>query len=125
MSVKLTKKQTQILNFISEFLDTHNYPPSYREICAGLGLRSTGSVAEHIDNLVALGALKKDPKSPRSLEVVDLTFPETTALFQAHLLSATPEEQKILMSAADILGLDLPPLPPDSSATHQKPPHAP
>ncbi|MBQ9019772.1 hypothetical protein IJ096_00365 [Candidatus Saccharibacteria bacterium] len=108
MSVKLTKKQTQILGFISNFLDTHNYAPSYREIAAGLGLRSPASVAEHIDNLVAIGALKKNPKSPRSLEVVDLTFPETTALFESRLRTATPEEKEILTSAATILGLDLP-----------------
>lgn len=107
MSVKLTKKQTQILDFIKEFMDTHAYSPSYREICAGLGLSSPASVAEHVNNLVALGALKKNPKTARSLEVVDLTYPETTALFQARLSRATPEEQQILHQAADILGIEL------------------
>ncbi len=107
MSVKLTKKQTVILDYIKTFLDNHDYSPSYREICAGLGLSSVSSVAEHIDHLVALGALKRTPGSARSLEVVDLSFPETTALFKTRLLGSSPEEQKILRDAASILGLDL------------------
>lgn len=107
MSIKLTKKQTVLVEFIKEFMDTHDYSPSYREICAGLGLKSPASVAEHINNLVAIGALKKHDGEARSLEVVDLSYPETTALFQSHLLSATPEEEKVLREAANILGLDV------------------
>ena len=107
MSVKLTKKQTILLDFIKEFMETHDYSPSYREICAGLGLKSPASVAEHINNLVAIGALKKHDGEARSLEVVDLSYPETTALFKTRLLNATPEEEKILHDAASILGLDV------------------
>lgn len=107
MSVKLTKKQTVLLDFIKEFMETHDYSPSYREICAGLGLKSPASVAEHINNLVALGAIKKHDGEARSLEVIDLSYPETTALFRSRLLTATPEEEQILKGAAGILGLDL------------------
>lgn len=109
MSVKLTKKQTVLLNFISEFMDTHDYSPSYREICTGLGLKSPASVAEHINNLVAIGALKKHDGVARSLEVVDLTFPETTNLFKSRFITATEEEKQILQDAASILGIDLNP----------------
>lgn len=116
MSIKLTKKQTQILDFIKEFSDTHGFSPSYREICAGLGLKSPASVAEHVQNLVALGVLKKDEKSPRSLEVVDLTFPETTALFRTRYRLASPEDQQILAQAAAILGIDLTPVTSDNDA---------
>lgn len=88
-------------------MDTHDYSPSYREICAGLGLKSPASVAEHINNLVAIGAIKKHDGAARSLEIVDLSFPETTTLFQSRLLTATPEEEKVLKEAANILGLDV------------------
>ena len=107
MSMKLTKKQTILLDFIKEFMNTHDYSPSYREICAGLGLSSVSSVAEHIDHLVALGALRRTPGSARSLEVVDLSFPETTALFNSRILTATPDEKQTLSEAAAILGVDL------------------
>ena len=61
MTLDLTKKQTLILDFINEFTATNNYSPSYREIMSGLGLTSVSAVAEHIDNLVAKGALRKIP----------------------------------------------------------------
>ena len=107
MPNKITKKQKLILDFITSFSDTHDYSPSYREIAAGLGLSSVASVAEHITNLVNLGALRKVPGAARSLEVVDLSYPETPALFRFKLATATPDEAAILNNAATILGLDL------------------
>ena len=107
MSIKLTKKQTLILDFINDFTNTHGFSPSYREIMNSLGLSSVSSVAEHIENLVLKGALKKSPGAARSLEVIDLSFPETTTLFKAKLNTATEEETDILLKAAKILDLNL------------------
>lgn len=109
MSVKLTKKQKQIVDFIVEFLKVNNYSPSYREIMTGLGLSSVSAVAEHIDNLVAKGIIKKTPGAARSLEVLYESHPETVALFNAKLSSSdlSEEEIEILLKAAQILDLSL------------------
>ena len=107
MKTKLTKKQALIIDFINEFTTREGNSPSYREIMSALGLSSVSAVAEHIDNLVAKGALRKTPGAARSLEVIDLTHPETAALFQQQLGIANAEETLILRQAADILGLDL------------------
>lgn len=107
MAVKLTKKQALIIEFINDYTSSRGVSPTYREIMTALGLSSVSAVAEHIDNLVKKGALKKVPGAARSLEVIDLTFPETTDLFRHHLKTADAEEAKILHAAADILGLDL------------------
>lgn len=96
-----------ILDFINSFTQNYNYSPSYREIMKGLGLSSVSSVSEHIDNLVMKGALKKIPGEARSLEVVDLSYPETTDLFRRTIQTATPEEIEILEKSAEILGLEL------------------
>lgn len=107
MGVKITKKQKRILDFISDFKDKNGISPTYREIAAGLELKSVASVAEHIDNLVALGALKKSGEGEaRALEIVDLTFPETTSLFRSRMYTATDEQKEILRKAAIILGID-------------------
>ena len=107
MSVKLTKKQTLVYNFIADFIKNHDgRSPSYRDICAGLGLSSVSAVAEHVDNLVKLGALRKIPGEARSLEVVDITYPEATALFKKTMTTASEEEVEILRKAAQILGLE-------------------
>ena len=108
MPEKLTKKQKQIVDFISDFLENNDYSPSYREIMIGIGLSSVASVAEHVENLVAKGVLKKVPGAARSLEVVTSPHPETIALFnQAISASDSQEEKKALQKAATILGLDL------------------
>ncbi|MBQ3325634.1 hypothetical protein IJG79_00575 [Candidatus Saccharibacteria bacterium] len=107
MGIKLTKKQTQVYNYISEFIKLHGISPSYRDICAGLGLSSVSAVAEHVDNLVRIGALRKSPGTARSLEVVDFTYPETVALFREKMATASEEEIEILRKAAEIIGLDL------------------
>ncbi len=107
MKKKLTKKQALIIDFISEFTTREGESPSYREIMAALGLSSVSAVAEHIDNLVKKGALKRVPGAARSLEVVDLTHPETVALFRQQLAISNAEETAILRQAAEILDLDL------------------
>lgn len=105
--MKLTKKQQLVYDYIKEYINIHGSAPSYREICAGLGLSSVSAVAEHIDNLVRLGALRKDPGSARSLEVVDFTYPETVALFRQKMATASDEDLDILRKAAKILDIEL------------------
>lgn len=102
-----TKKQLLILDFISNFISENDVSPSYREIAAGVGLSSIASVAEHVNNLIEKGFLKKSPGAARSLEVVNVTNLEVCQLFRKRLISATPEEQKILQKAAKILGINL------------------
>lgn len=107
MTVKLTKKQLAVLNFLQDFTEENGYSPSYREIMAGLGLSSVSAVAEHVDNLISKGALKKVPGAARSLEVLDYRHEETVELFKIKMITATEEERKILEKAAEILDLDI------------------
>ena len=105
MAIELTKKQTLILDYIKHFLETNNYSPSYREIMEGVGLTSVSAVSEHIDNLVAKGAIKKVPGAARSLEITEKPNQETVELFQKHFINATKEDREILKRAAEILPL--------------------
>ena len=107
MGIKLTKKQLAVLNFLEDFTEERGISPSYREIQAGLGLASVSAVAEHIDNLVSKGVLKKVPGAARSLEILDYKHEETVGLFKVRLIDASEEEKKVLLEAAEILGLDL------------------
>lgn len=105
--VKLTKKQLAVLDFIQNFTEENKTSPSYREIMEGLGLTSVSAVAEHIDNLVVKGALRKTPGEARSLEVLDYKHTETVNLFKTKLADASEDDQNVLIKAAEILGLDL------------------
>lgn len=107
MAVKLTKKQLALLDFLQDFTEEKGYSPSYREIMSGLGLSSVSAVAEHIDNLVAKGVLRKVPGAARSLEILNYKHEETVELFKAKLISCTEEERAALLKAARILDLDV------------------
>ena len=95
------------MNFLQDFTEENGISPTYREIQAGLELSSVSAVAEHIDNLVEKGVIKKVPGAARSLEIVDFRHQETVDLFKAKLDTASEEERQVLRKAADILELDL------------------
>lgn len=71
---KLTQKQEEILKYIKACIMDKGYPPSVREICKAVNLRSTSSVHSHLEALLAKGYIKKDPTKPRTIEVVDDSF---------------------------------------------------
>ena len=67
-TVRPTKKQKLLLEFIESFIAEHGYSPSYREIMNGVGYTSVATVALHVNNLVKRGHLVKRDNSARSLE---------------------------------------------------------
>ena len=67
----LTKKQIEILLYIKNDIETNGYHPSVREICTGVGLKSTSTVHGHMNKLEEYGYIRKDPTKPRAIEVLD------------------------------------------------------
>ena len=67
----LKEREQKILNFMKSEIKTKGYPPTVREICTALGIKSTSTVHKDIASLVDQGYLKKDPSKPRALMVVD------------------------------------------------------
>lgn len=67
----LSSNQKAILDFIKSELRTKGYPPSVREICNAVGLRSTSTVHGHLEKLEQKGYIRRDPTKPRAIEVLD------------------------------------------------------
>ena len=65
----VSDKQKNILNFINIFVEKNGYAPSVREICTGVGLKSTSTVQYHIEKLINSGYLQKNYKKSRALIV--------------------------------------------------------
>jgi len=65
----LTKRQKQVLDFISDFVRDNGYSPSYEEIAAGLELASLATVHKHISSLESKGYLRRSFNQSRSLEL--------------------------------------------------------
>ena len=69
-------KQTQIYNFLIEFTKSKGYPPSVREICQAVSLKSTSTVHGHLKRLEKKGLIYRDPTKPRALEIAELSTPK-------------------------------------------------
>jgi repressor LexA len=66
----LTERQQQIWNYLVEYVDSHGYPPTVREIGESVGLASPSTVHAHLANLERAGLLRRDPTKPRALELI-------------------------------------------------------
>ncbi len=111
MRERTTKKQQALLQYISDFLNEHNYAPSYREIMGALGYKSVSTVAVHVDALITKGYLTKSDKSARSVRLASekvSTEPNHLAWLRTEITrretaGADPVELETLQKALDIL----------------------
>lgn len=67
----LNRSQLEILYYIKNQIQKKGYPPSVREICKGVNLKSTSTVHRHLEKLESKGYIRKDPTKPRAIEVLD------------------------------------------------------
>ena len=66
----ITRRQKEVLDFLSGFTQRKGYSPSYEEIAAGLGLNSLATVHKHITNLHNKGMLQRAHNRSRSIDVL-------------------------------------------------------
>jgi len=71
---RITKKQKEILDFIKSQILNKGYPPSVRDICEAVNLKSTSSVHAHLETLEKNGYIRRDPTKPRAIEILDNNF---------------------------------------------------
>ncbi|NLV76644.1 MAG: transcriptional repressor LexA [Tissierellia bacterium] len=67
----LSQKQIEILHFIKNHIQRQGYPPSVREICKGVNLKSTSTVHRHLEILENKEYIRKDPTKPRAIEILN------------------------------------------------------
>ncbi len=71
---KITPKQQEILDFIKNEILNRGFPPSVRDICHAVHIRSTSSVHSHLATLEKNGYIRRDPTKPRAIEILDDNF---------------------------------------------------
>lgn len=67
---ELTKRQTEIFDYIKQIVQSKGYPPSVREIGEAVGLASSSTVHGHLSRLEEKGYIRRDPTKPRAIEIV-------------------------------------------------------
>lgn len=67
----LTERELDLLNFLKQKLIENGYPPSIREICSGLNIKSTSTAHGLINALHRKGYVRKDATKNRALEILE------------------------------------------------------
>ena len=86
----LTDRQRKILNVIQDAVKDRGFPPTVREIADLVGLASPASVAHQLSALERKGFIKRDPNSPRA---IDLTLPNKSGVSIDGLVGGLEGEQ--------------------------------
>ena len=71
---KISQKQSEILEYMKNEILNRGFPPSVREICEAVHLKSTSSVHSHLEPLEKNGYIRRAPTKPRAIEIVDDNF---------------------------------------------------
>ncbi|HIU26321.1 MAG TPA: transcriptional repressor LexA [Candidatus Copromorpha excrementigallinarum] len=87
----LKEREQKILEYMKSEIRQKGYPPTVREICSALGIKSTSTAHKDIDSLVKQGFIKKDPSKPRALMVVDNDAPVSPSSFEGSASEALEE----------------------------------
>lgn len=78
--IDLKDKQLEIYEFLKIYTANKGYPPSVREICDAVNLKSTSTVHGHLKRLEKKGLLRRDPTKPRALEIINPDSPKKEML---------------------------------------------
>ncbi len=97
MQGKITVKQQEILEYIKQNILQKGYPPTVRDICEAVRLKSTSSVHSHLETLEKNGYIRRDPTKPRTIEILDDMFGLTRReMVQVPMIGTVAAGQPIL-----------------------------
>lgn len=74
---ELTKRQSEIFEYIKQTVHSKGYPPSVREIGEAVGLASSSTVHGHLSRLEEKSYIRRDPTKPRAIEIVSEQLGDT------------------------------------------------
>lgn len=100
--------QEKILAFIRQEVREKGYPPSVREICEAVSLKSTSTVHGHLQRLEKKGLLHRDEMKPRAIELLGEDEMQTPPVVTVPLVGEVAAGAPI---AAEQEYLDMLPLP--------------
>jgi len=87
----LNARQFEVLEYIKTQMREQSYPPSVREICAAVNLKSTSTVHAYLKRLEELGYIKRDSTKTRAIEIICHDPNQTyTALFERKTIISLP-----------------------------------
>ncbi len=86
----LTKRQRQVLNFITQSIEERGYPPTMREIGQNMGIRSTNGVNDHLKALERKGHIVREDLKSRTLRPVESSPPPVSVPLLGRVAAGQP-----------------------------------
>ena len=71
MAKGLTKRQSEVLEFLKSYIEEHGYGPSLRDICAFLSINGPNNARKHLDSLEKKGYIRREPRKSRAIEILE------------------------------------------------------
>lgn len=71
MPVTLYKRQKQILDFVSQFIQKYGYSPTLQQIADALDVHSLATIHEHLQSMAKKGVIRRYEGAVRGLEIID------------------------------------------------------
>jgi repressor LexA len=109
MAEPLTKRQKEVLDYVSQYIELHGYAPSYREIAQAFKFGSVATVAEHVESLVTKGFLMKNENEARSIQLVKADDVDVENTFSLPILGLVAAGQPIETLSGHHETLEVPP----------------
>lgn len=78
MPVTLYKRQKQILDFLSQYIQKNGYSPTLQQIAEAIGVFSLATVHEHLSSMAKKGVIRKFEGAVRGIEIVDKALGDLT-----------------------------------------------
>ncbi|MBQ9014729.1 MAG: transcriptional repressor LexA [Firmicutes bacterium] len=97
-------REQRVLDFMKHEIREKGYPPTVREICTALGIKSTSTVHKDIASLEKQGYLRKDPAKPRALMIVEPQTGEPLAAASSEVRTAPPEVERADIVEIPVVG---------------------
>lgn len=83
----LSNKQLKVLSFLKSELKGKGYPPSVREICQAVGVKSTSTVHGYLSKLEDKGYIRRDPTKPRAIEILDTNNDDSDTVYSKDMVN--------------------------------------
>ena len=99
---ELNERLKDVYEYTVKYIENNGYPPSVREICEAVSLKSTSTVHGHLQRLEKKGLLHRDEMKPRAIEVLGEEEPKTPPVVTVPLVGEVaagvpiPAEQEYL-----------------------------
>ncbi len=100
---ELKDREKRILKFMKEYIQENHYPPTVREVCAALSIKSTSTVHKDIANLEKAGYITKDHTKSRALIIANIDEePQNNISSNSDSLSQNSSEVEVRHDVVDI-----------------------